>query len=471
MQLWKHQEKAIEFAQTNDVAALFFDPGTGKTFTTIRILEQKFMQHGGPFFTLIFCPQVVVGNWVSEFKKFSRIHTPTIALIGSQTARVKKVLESDSNSVFITNYEALLMDDLLEALSKKFMSPGAIVFDESHRIKDIKAKRTKVAIDVADSFKYRFILTGTPVLRNEMDLFTQFRALSGDIFGSNFFVFRSRFFRDKNAGMPSHKHFPDFVLREGAEEEIKKIVDRHALFAKKESCLDLPPLTKIKIPFSLSVDQRRLYTSMKNNFVAMLTDESGNNQVSFAELVITKSLRMQQIVSGHLRVQKDDGTVATYAIRDNPRKGALKELLSDLAPRNKVIVWAIFKDNYKDIREVCDALDLKYVELTGETVDKDAAIKEFNEGEASVLIGNQCAGGIGVNLTAASYMIYYTRSFSLEHDIQSEARNYRGGSEIHKSITRYDIVATDTIDELVLEALAKKQEISDKILKENVGRL
>jgi hypothetical protein len=211
---------------------------------------------------------------------------------------------------------------------------------------------------------------------------------------------------------------------------------------------------------------------MRKNFVASLEDKNGQQKFSVAELVITKTLRMQQIVSGHLRVENEDGTTTTLTIGDNPRKETLRGLLEDLCPANKVIVWAVFKDNYADIRHVCEKLKLKFVELTGETKDKESAMKEFNTNpEISVLIGNPGAGGIGVNLVAANTMIYYSRSFSLEHDIQSEARNYRGGSEIHSKITRYDIVAPHTIDELVLETLANKQEISDAILRENISKI
>jgi SNF2 family DNA or RNA helicase len=88
-----------------------------------------------------------------------------------------------------------------------------------------------------------------------------------------------------------------------------------------------------------------------------------------------------------------------------------------------------------------------------------------------VLIGHPGSGGIGLNLIEASYMIYYSRSFSLEHDIQSEARCYRGGSERHQSITRIDLVTPGTIDELVMKSLATKQELSDKILKEKMGEI
>ena len=80
------------------------------------------------------------------------------------------------------------------------------------------------------------------------------------------------------------------------------------------------------------------------------------------------------------------------------------------------------------------------------------------------MIANQGAGGIGINMTEASYSIFFSRNFSLEHDLQAEARNYRGGSEMHQKVTRIDLVSPGTIDELISEALANKQNMAEKIL-------
>ena len=85
-----------------------------------------------------------------------------------------------------------------------------------------------------------------------------------------------------------------------------------------------------------------------------------------------------------------------------------------------------------------------------------------------VMIANQGAGGAGINLVEASYSIYYSKGFSLEHDLQSEARNHRGGSEIHDKITRIDLVCPNTIDESINEALSNKQHVADRILIWNI---
>ena len=112
-------------------------------------------------------------------------------------------------------------------------------------------------------------------------------------------------------------------------------------------------------------------------------------------------------------------------------------------------------------------MGIEYTMLTGEQnlEGKREAMDRFNNDEnIRVIIANRRAGGIGINLIAADYSIVYSRNFSLEEELQSEARNYRGGSQIHKRIVKIDLCANDTIDERVVEALSKKQNISDTII-------
>ena len=133
-------------------------------------------------------------------------------------------------------------------------------------------------------------------------------------------------------------------------------------------------------------------------------------------------------------------------------------------PEDRVFVWAVFKNNYAQIRRVCERLGMAYVEVHGEssTSERLNAVSRFNsEPGLSCYIGHPGAGGIGVNLVSASYSIFYSRNFSLENDLQSRARNHRGGSEIHEKITHYDLVCEDTIDELVSEKLASKEQVSE----------
>ena len=182
-------------------------------------------------------------------------------------------------------------------------------------------------------------------------------------------------------------------------------------------------------------------------------------------MALVKLLRLQQIVSGFVKLE--DIGEKTHLFEDAPRSKVLKELLEEITPDNKVIVWAKFKQNYEQIRVVCRQLGIKWVEIHGgiSAKEKEQSILDFrNDSDVRVCIANQASAGTGVNLVEASYMIYFTRSFSLDDDLQSESRNYRGGSNIHEKITRIDLVSKDTVDEVILGALRNKKKIADIIL-------
>jgi SNF2 family DNA or RNA helicase len=294
----------------------------------------------------------------------------------------------------------------------------------------------------------------------------------GKTFGTSFWAFKANYYRNLMAHVPNAK-FPKYVAIPGAELAVKTLIQDSSMHADKNQCLDLPDLVKKIIEVPMGKEQKRLYDEMKKDMITTITNNKGDTKVSISQLAITKSLRMLQILSGHIPVQDEHTNEQTVIkLKDNPRKDALKDILDNLAPAHKVIVWAIFKDNYADIEEVCKSLKIEYVMLTGQTNDKQASMDEFNNNpKIRVLIGNPRAGGIGVNLVASSYSVYYSRGYSLEDDIQSEARNYRSGSEIHKKVTRIDLVCKHTIDELVLSCLASKVQLSDKILKERLNEI
>lgn len=457
---WKHQLEAIQKAQKLTEFGLFFEVGTGKTLTAIHIMLDKYKVHRRQLKTIIFCPPIVIENWKRELKANSDLtDKQIIPLTGSQVDRSNFFdFYKDRECVFITNYESLLMP----ALHARFMlwEPEIIIWDELHKLKNPTSKRSKLAAKLADVSLYRLGLTGTPVLNQALDLYSQYRALDcGKTFGKNFFTFRQKFFFDKNAGMPRGSYFPDWHPKASCYEEIKQLISKSSMVAKKSECLDLPPLIKKKIFVELSTEQKRMYTQMKKDFIAYIKDK----QAAVANIAITKALRLQQIVSGFVNLEDD----TTHIFKGNPRKDALKELLESMQEQHKIIVWAVFRDNYRDIREVCDALKIKYVEVHGDVANKDkyTNVDLFNnDPTVRVLLGHPGSGGIGINLVSSDVSIFYSRNFSLEQDLQAEARNYRGGSERHEKVTRIDLVAKETIDEQVIEALSNKVSIGENIL-------
>ena len=467
-QPWQHQLDCIEKARAHDDFALFLEMGTGKSGTLINILREKFNTSKRVMRTLILCPPIVIKNWGEEWQKHSKMPRDRVVLLtGPGKSRVKKFMakayDKEYNKeglIFVTNYEGLLMPDLFEQFTG--WQPEVLVLDESHKCKDASTKRAKAAIKLSAGAQHRYILSGSPVLNSPMDLFSQFLILDqGATFGKNFYTFRARFFRDRNAGMPRDRYFPDWQILPGSLEEINRLIYTKGMRVTKEEAMPhLPPLVRETLRVGLSELQARMYKEMKRDLVTYL-----KGHVIMAQLAMTKAMRLQQIASGY--AMSEDGKEVTLG--QTPRQDALKELLEQLTPNHKVLVWAVWKENYAQIRTVCEELGVAFVEVHGDvgTQDKFANVDRFNtDPTCRVLIGHPGSGGIGINLVAASYSIFYSRSFSLDHYKQAEARNHRGGSEIHEKITRIDLVAENTIDELVAERLANKIEVSDTILRD-----
>lgn len=459
--MWEHQRVAFERAASLEEFLLLFEMGAGKTMTAINIARGKFAHHKRMLKTLIFCPPIVTENWKREWLMHSNVPEAEIVILrGSQKERVALAEKYIFKPViFITNYESLLMEDLYHFF--QMWKPELIIWDELHKLKNQTSKRTKKAIPLGDAALYRLGLTGTPVLNSPMDLFTQVRACDkGKLFGKNFFAFRARYFYDKNAGMPKQKYFPNWVPNPKTYEELNARLKTISMHVKKEDCMDLPPLVRVPITVGMTKEQERMYKEMKEQFVTYIGDTA-----AVADLAITKALRLQQIVSGFVKLE--DGTILNF--KNHPRREALKQLLEEMTPDHKVIVWATFKENYKDIREVCNELGIEFAEVHGDVVEKDrmANVDRFNnDPKCRVIFGHPGSGGIGINLVVSDISVFYSRGFSLEHDLQAEARNYRGGSEQHSKVTRYDLFCPGTIEEIVLSKLSNKIDVGNKILRE-----
>ena len=410
--------------------------------------------------TLILCPLIVVNNWAEEFEMHSTCGDKVQCLTGSATNRIKQLCLPDKN-IFITNYEAANMRVLWSKINN--MHFEAIVLDESHRVKNPLAKRTKKILEFAASqvcLQYRYILSGTPVLNSALDLWSQYNVLDPDILGENYYAFRARYFRDVNAAMPKKVYFPNWKPISGSEKALNEKLYSCATRVRKKDVLDLPPITYQKINVIMGAEQTKIYNSLRDDLIAFLKDKT-----CAVDLAITKVLRLQQLVSG---IFTDDKKQVTNI--EHTRNKVLLEVLDDIPSDAQKIIWAVFTPSYTQIKEVCEKLSLPYVYLTGKQTyqSKINNVKSFNEGKTNSIIANPAAGGLGINLIGAPsehpiYMIYYSRTFSLEQDLQSESRAHRGGQE--KNVTRIDLVTRDTVDEQILQALKNKWNTAELILK------
>lgn len=481
--MWAHQLDAVHRARSMDFFFLANEPGTGKSRTVIEILREKYKAKGRLLRTLIFCPPIVVDNWREEWLKYSAVPGPYItALTGTGKQRLNTLRERGFKDelpaphIFCTNMETLQMEEVFELLQS--WRPEAIVYDECHRLKDYKrtAVRAQRALRLSCPGTKKdplprplvYCLSGTPYPNSLLDIFMQYKIMDGGkTFGQNFTDFRARYFRDKNAGMPKERYFPKWVPLEGAKEELGRKMASTSVRVRLEDCMDLPPVIEKTIAVEMTIEQRRIYREMLQEFVTTF-ERDGEEKTSVATLAMVKGLRLMQIASGY--VKDDRGEEHSVDVGEwTPKQEALKQILEDRCSQHKVIVWAVWKHNYEQIREVCRRLKLPWVEMNGENgaaKNRENAKTFESSEEFRVMIAHPESGGEGINLVSASHRVSYSRNFSWRQMKQSDARNYRGGSEQHDTITRINLVTKGTIEEKITEKLANHEEITETVLRE-----
>ena len=463
---YAHQREAVEFAKGKNNVLLFWEMGTGKTGGAILLARSKYTDHGRLLRTLIVTPPVTITNWKNEFRLWSQIDPSQVHCMVQATGAKKaeymynKVIPQTSGAVVITNYEALLTEQFYLAIER--WAPELIIFDEVHYVKTAKAKRSKLCQRLVTKSLNNFSLTGTPILKDVRDVFGIFRtADNGETFGKNEQLFAFRYLVDENAGWAGKAgYFPKWKNNPATFGELNQKIYTKSLRKLKSECLDLPPLVKIQRFVGMSPDQMKAYKNMERDYMLYL--EASDSTVT-ANIAVVKALRLLQICTGFVGTDLGED----HVFEKNPRLEICEEYLEELTPNHKVIVWCSFRQNYRMMEKVCKKLGVDYVMLTGEqdSREKGEAVDRFqNDPKCRVIIANRASGGVGVNLTAASYSIVYSRNFSLAEELQSEARNHRGGSEIHDQIVKIDLCTQDTIEVGVLESLMNKQEGAEAVL-------
>ena len=458
--LWSHQQKALEIA--GDKFALFFDPGTGKSRTALELLKRA-NKSGWVRKIIIIAPLNVVRNWEDEIVTYFNAPYKTF-LIGGQTKDKKIKILKEFAAAKVQQHNLFLIINIAVLQSEPFVNimleskTDFIIVDESHNFKTYNSSQTKGLLRLCKglSVKYLYLLTGTPAPNGEMDLWSTFYLL--DKTKDTFFVWRKKHFEDKNErrrGMNSY--WPEYVVKESSKKAFAEVLATCSLSAHKNEVLDLPELLRTNIYCEMSKEQARHYETMLEYLFAI--DKDGNELD--ASNVLVRTLRLQQIIAGFL---------GNEPIKGNNRIKALQEAIN-LTQGEQFLIWTIFRATYRSISECLDDLGITHRFLTGDQTAEERYenMNLFQSGTVKALIAHPKAGGVGVNLTAASYSIHYSKSFSLTDDLQAEARNYRGGSERHNRITRIDIITPKTVDEQITIALREKKSVQDFILglKEN----
>ena len=463
---YAHQLVALEKSWHKENFAYFMEMGTGKTKVLIDNLAMLY-DKGKVDGALIVAPKGVIKTWYEqELPTHLPDHIENVTVLWQPN--ITKGQEEKLNSLFETETALHILIMNVEALStekgvkfaSKFLNSHKVLMaiDESTTIKTPAAKRTKNIIDLGIHAKYRRIMTGSPITKNPLDLYTQCYFLDPYLLDhASYYSFRNRYaiMKTMHVRGRSIQVVSKFQNLSELSEVVKTFSDR----VLKEDCLDLPPKNFTKRHIVLTHDQRKIYDQMKKAAMAVL-----NGKVTTTMTVLTQLMRLHQITCGHFTA--DDGTTQLI---DNNR---IKELMNILEEtEGKVIIWANYQ---RDVNQIIKNVVEKYgeesiVDYYGLTPQEDRQdnIRKFQNGpECRFLIGTPQTGGYGITLTKASTVVYYSNGYDLEKRLQSEDRAHRIGQK--KNVTYIDLIAEDTVDEKIVEALRKKINIASEVLGEEL---
>jgi len=463
---YKHQLTALEASWDKKEYAYFMEMGTGKSkvlIDNIALLYDKNKIDSA----LVVAPKGVYKNWSElEIPKHlpEHINYRTVAWVPTPNKEQKEDLislfeKTDELIFFVMNIEALSTKKGC-AFIEKFLKSHKALFavDESTTVKNNSARRTKSAVKLSRLAEFRRILTGSPITKSPLDLYSQCAFLDDKLLGfSSYYSYRNHFAILQKRSIATHS-FQQIIGYRNLD-DLKDILKDFSYRVLKQDCIDLPDKIYSTRTIELTPEQKRIYKELKDYAMAEL---DGVETVT-TSTVITQILRLQQVLCGFTR--SDTGEIIPIP---NNRVSELMSILEET--EGKCIIWA----NYQyDIRSLVSKIAEVYGESSvasyyGETPaeDRQGIVTRFQDPDSPLrfFVGQPRTGGFGLTLTAASTVIYYSNSYDLEIRLQSEDRAHRIGQT--NKVTYIDLCAAKTIDEKIIKSLRAKINIATQILGE-----
>jgi SNF2 family DNA or RNA helicase len=463
---YKHQLTALEKSWNKETYAYFMEMGTGKTKVLIDNMSMLY-DKGKIDGALIIAPKGVVKTWYEqELPTHLPKHIENVTVLWqpnitkTQQEKLESLFEIETAlHILVMNVEALSTEKGVKFASKFLNSHKVLMaIDESTTIKTPTAKRTKNIIGLGKLSKYRRIMTGSPVTKNPLDLYTQCEFLDPYLLDfASYYAFRNRYaeMTTMNVRGRSIQVVKEFRHLDELADSLKSFSYR----VLKKDCLDLPPKNWTKRYISLTKEQEKIYEQMKKHALAML-----NGKVTTTVTVLTQLMRLQQITCGHFVA--DDGT--TQEVKNN-RITELMDVLNET--EGKAIIWGHWQ---RDIQNIVNEIEkahgpgsvVSYYGLTPQDERQDNIRKFQSDPKCRFLVGTPSTGGYGITLTAANTIIYYSNGYDLEKRLQSEDRAHRIGQK--KNVTYVDIIAEKTVDEKIVKSLRNKINIASEVLGEEL---
>jgi len=434
---WGHQVGATHFAIEMDVAMLHCWMGSGKTKIALDAARSR-----GHRRILVICPKSVIPVWQDEICKHAPDEWEIVLLedgsVEDRAGRLDQAIHSERPFIAVVNYEATWREPFSEVILS--CEWDLLVFDESQRIKSPGAKQSLFAARIRAGHK--LALTGTPMPHSPLDLYGQYRALDPGIFGTSFTRFRNRY-----AVMGGYEGRQ--VLGFKNEDELRRKMDEVCYHIPKD-VLELPTITFNERYCQMGREAARIYADLEREFIAEVEDG-----LVTAANALSKLLRLQQVAAGFVRTE--DGRERQV---DAAKADLLRELLEDIGRDEKAVVFARFHHDLDVIKRVAGQLGRACGEISGRVNEYE----QWKQGRFSTLAAQIQAGGLGIDLTEASYVIYYTLGFSLGDYQQGVARVHRPGQQ--RPVVVYRLVTQGTVDTKIIRALDRRGDVIRSVLDE-----
>ena len=511
---YAHQVAAFNRHKDSEYFALFMDMGTGKTKIGIDIASYKFLS-GEIDAVLVIAPNHVHTQWINEqFPQHCGVsYTPFVWEQKNFTSMKYKLQlgafiedKMDSMKVFACNVEAFQASTFL-TFSNMFlrMNKTMVILDESTRIKNPDAKRTRKILPMHRA-KSRCILTGTPTAKSPLDIFAPFNFLKDDYFQMPWHTFKARyqvlikdrashhrrgindydFNRVKSAianwkgrgdmfdcysdvadqlGM-SARDVRFLAQQEKAssfrdEDQLRDIIAPDTFSIKKEDCLDLPAKVYEKIFVDMTKDQKQAYDQLVMWYHAEL-DVDGVTASLDVKGILALLVRFTQICGGFFpQKTHDDDRTTIIPFKKNPKLQALLDDVEENCNDKQFIVWATYQCEIQAVTKALQAAGYTvdtYYGLDGDD-KREQTIKDFAAGKIQVMVANTTVGGWGLNLQFCSYQYFYSNNFRTEARLQAEDRTHRMGQK--NTCVYKDILVNKSVDIVIHAVISAGKELND----------
>lgn len=449
---WPHVVTQSEWLASRSRSYLNGDMGVGKSASCLLgLVDCRTI--------LVVCPIAVGPAWRKQIGLWDPSREACVVVDGPTAKRastVRAACESGERVAVITNYDGVWRGEFGKQIEK--IKWDAIVLDEAHRIKSPSGKSSRWLAKLAAKHPdaKRICLSGTPCPHSPLDWWAQMRFLDGEILGGSYSAFRSRI-------ATTHPRYPGMVLayKTDAIEALAKRIDPHVYRVTADEVLTLPDAIHVDIPVTLGPAARRYYDAMEGEMVATLDDGVGTVTAANGLVVVT---RLQQATSGYATL--DSGEVVQVSQKEGSAKqAALLEWLRDLKEDEPVVIFCKFITDLDACRDALDQLGRSYSELSG----REKSLDQWQRGDTVALVVQQQAGGVGVDMTRACYAVYFSLTHSLGDFDQSLARLRRPGQE--RPCRFYHLVAENTVDEDIYDALQNKRDVTEAVFKRLTRRV